>query len=118
MQPIYIDLDEVSSDFEFTLKLDGVEHEMVEPSVDDFIFNMKEIEKLSVSASTIEEINIVIGIIARAFPTITEERLRKIKLPQLKKIQEYVFNAGAQKVEKVEGGEAAEGEKGNPPDAN
>jgi hypothetical protein len=116
----FLDLDAVSSDAEFSLKLNGKEHALSEPSVDTFITNMRELETLSLNASPREEIEMSIRMIQRSFPTIPETELRALKLTQLKAIGDFARQASGQDAKSeiasdgAEAGEgAAEGAEGN-----
>lgn len=97
----YLDLDAVQASVEFTLKLNGKEHPLVEADINTFIANSKDIEKLGVAASTVEEIELTVVMIQRAFPTISEEELRKLKLSQLKAINDFALEANSEKAEKT-----------------
>lgn len=59
------------------LKIDGVDHTKVDPSLEDVVQTLKDLEDLAKAPSLLEELQFVIRIITRAFPTITEEMLRK-----------------------------------------
>lgn len=101
----FLDLDAVTADAEFTVKLKGKEHALKIASVATFIENQKAIESLSLSATQEEELEVVIGIIKRAFPTMPEEDIRGLNLVQLQAIKEFAMGANGEKAEKVEGKE-------------
>lgn len=55
---------------------DGKKHSMVTASVETFIENMSAIEELGLNASPVKELEVIVGIVARAFPTLTEKEIR------------------------------------------
>jgi len=55
---------------------DGTKHSMITASVETFIENMTEIEKLGINASPVKELEVIVGIVARAFPTLSEKEIR------------------------------------------
>ncbi|MGV1754830.1 hypothetical protein [Agrobacterium sp. CG674] len=68
--------------------IDGVKHPMAEATVETFIQNMKAVEALGLDASPIAEIEVGVGIITRAFPTLTEDQVRKWTLSQIQNLSE------------------------------
>lgn len=112
-QTKFLDLDAVVSDVVFCIGLNDKKHDLVEPTVEVFIANMKEIEALSLTASPREELEATIRMILRSFPTMQEQELRNLRLTQLKKIQEFARAAGGEEVEKV-----TEDAEGNAPAAS
>lgn len=116
VEPVYLDLDAIESPVDFTVKLNGKEHRVVETSVSDFIATARAIESLSVGASVEQELEVSLSIIQRTLPSIPEDELRKLKLSQLHKIRDFVMTANGEKAEEVK--PAAEGSEGNAPKAN
>lgn len=88
MSTTFIDLDEVVAETEMTLKLNGKEHKMRQTDVETFVQNLKDLDKLGLNATMVEEVETTVAIVQRAFPTITPAELRKLTLPQLKKISD------------------------------
>jgi hypothetical protein len=109
-----LDLDAVVSPVDFGFKFKGIVHKLVEPSVEDFLNTMKEVEAVSLSASPAEEIEITIKMIKRSFPSIEDADLRSLKLSQLRELSEWARTAGGQTAEVTEG----EGKTENPPAAD
>ncbi|RWI35426.1 hypothetical protein [Mesorhizobium sp.] len=109
----FLDLDAVTAKAEFTVKLNGTEHKLKIASVETFIQNQKEIEKLSLAATAAEELEVVIGIIKRAFPTMPEKEIRGLNLIQLEAIKDFALSANGEKVEKVEPAEGETAAEGN-----
>ncbi|TDW20403.1 hypothetical protein EV128_12533 [Rhizobium azibense] len=116
VEPVYLDLDAIESPVDFTIKLNGKEHKVVETNVSDFIATARAIESLSVGASVEKELEVSLSIIQRTLPTIPEEELRKLKLSQLHKIRDFVMTANGEKAEEVK--PAGEGAEGNAPKAS
>lgn len=111
----YLDLDAVSSDIEFTIKLDGKDHVLKEATVESFLSNVKSLEKLSLNASPAEELELTLKMILKSFPTITDAQLRALTFTKLQKIREFAMTAGGEETEKA----TAEGETAeNPKKAN
>jgi hypothetical protein len=92
-----------------------VEHKLAPLTVDDFIANTRAIEKFTAGVVTAEaEIDMITGMLMRAFPTMTKEMLGRFTLPQLNKLVEFAQEHNGQK--KVETEAAAEATE-NPPTA-
>lgn len=70
------------------IEIDGVKHPMVEATVETFLENMKAIEDLGLDASPRAEIEVGIGIITRAFPSLKEGQIRKWTLSQIQQLSE------------------------------
>jgi hypothetical protein len=113
--PIYLDLDAIESPVDFTIKLNGKEHKVVETDVAGFIATAKALEDLALGASVQQELEVTLSIIQRTLPTVPEEELRALKLTQLHKIRDFVMTANGEKAEEVK---PAEGAPGNAPTAN
>ncbi|MER9176313.1 hypothetical protein NKH72_22295 [Mesorhizobium sp. M0955] len=109
----FLDLDAVTAKAEFTVKLNGKEHSLKIASVETFIQNQKELEKLSLAATATEELEVVIGIIKRAFPTMPESEVRGLNLIQLEAIKDFALGANGEKVEKVEPADGEASTEGN-----
>lgn len=105
----FLDLDSVTPEAEFVLKLNGKDHPLKTATVRTFVDNMKDIESLALDATVVQEIEISVKIIKRAFPTITDEELDELTLDQVKAISEYALGANGEKVE------AQAGDEGNAP---
>ncbi|WP_276122565.1 hypothetical protein [Pararhizobium qamdonense] len=111
MEPVYLDLDAIDSPVDFTIKLNGKEHKVVETSVSGFIKTARAIEELSVNASVEKELEVSLSIIQRTLPTIPKEELEGLTLTQLNKIKDFVMTANGEKVEELK--PAGEGASGN-----
>ncbi len=116
-EPVYLDLDAIESPVDFTVKLNGVEHKIVETCVADFIATARALEALSLNASVEKEIEVSLSIIQRTLPTIPADELRALKLSQLSKIRDFVMTANGEKAEEVKPGAEGEGAEGNAPKA-
>lgn len=71
-----INIDALQEEAPFVLVIDGKEHPMKIASVQDFVENMKLIEALGTNASFVDELEVSIKVIARAFPSLTEDEIR------------------------------------------
>lgn len=102
----FLDLDAVAEETKYSFKLDGVTHELKITTVDDFIENTRLIESLGTSATMDDEIKVIVKILCRLLPSLNEERLRKLTLPQLRKLNEWARGAGGEKTETAPAAEA------------
>lgn len=96
------------------IEIDGVKHPMVEATVETFLENMKAIEDLGINASPRAEIEVGIGIITRAFPSLKEEQVRKWTLSQIQQLSEIARGVNGEIVTTDE----KEAASGNVPTAN
>jgi hypothetical protein len=106
----FLDLDAVTKEAEFSVKLNGKDHALKIASVSTFIHNQREMEKLSLAATAAEELEVVLGIISRAFPTMPMEEIRELNLIQLQAIKDFAMSANGEKVETEDPAKPAEGE--------
>lgn len=83
-----INIDALREEAPFVLVIGDVKHEMQVTSVADFIENMKMIETLGVSPSLVQEIEVGVKVILRAFPTLTDAEVRSWQLPTIQKLFE------------------------------
>jgi hypothetical protein len=93
----FLDLDAVAVEEEFTIKLNGKTHKLHFATVETFIANMKDFEKLGLNASTAEELDITMTILKRAFPTVTEEEMRNLTIHQMQAINDFARTANGEK---------------------
>lgn len=113
-EPIYIDLDAIEPTPIF-IKLDGESHKIRHITLADWIANTKDLERLRVSGNDMEvEADIMIRMINRSFPDLTEQRLRDLPLIKLNRI--LMFAKGHNGTEQVEK-EVAKQAATNPPSA-
>ena len=105
----YLDLDSVDSGLEVVVKLDGVEHKLQQVTVEDFIANTKLLQNMKAEASLEEEVEVVITMLLRAFPTMNREQLRKLSMAKLNAILDF-----AQKHNGSKDGESEAKSEGNP----
>lgn len=96
----YLDLDAVQADVQLTVKLGGIEHELVPVSVGDFVKNTKMIQQLEAASDDPEKhLTIIMDMLKSAFPTMTTEILNKLTLKQLEALRNVAFNNnGSQEV--------------------
>ena len=100
--PKYLDLDSFGDASEFTVKLDGTEHKLAALTVDDFIFNTKLIQSLGTAPDIESELSAVVKMLTRAFPTMTEEMLRKLEIRKLNAILEFAHSNNGQRAGEAE----------------
>lgn len=96
--PQYLDLDALVA-VQKVLKFQGEEYALAEITVDDFIVNVELVQKLGSSPSFKEEMETVITMLKRAFPTFPEDKMRKLPLSALNRILAFAqANDGSEKV--------------------
>lgn len=83
-----INLDELKREPLVSIIVDGKRHDMHEATVSTFIENLTALEGLSMNASPIEEIEVVVGIVLRAFPTLTDKQVRSWSLDVIRHLSE------------------------------
>jgi len=114
--PVYLDLDAIENEVEIVVKLNGKEHALQPITVDDFIYNTKLVQDLGTNPDFEKETMTIIKMLIRAFPTMTEEELRKLPLVKLNAILDFAQkHNGSKQVEESMAEEAKEVE--NPPTA-
>lgn len=84
----FLDLDAVDLPTILVIKLGGEEHPLVPVTVEAFVANTKALQKMgrATEGDLAAEVDIVIDIILRAFPTMTREMLQKMPLANLNKL--------------------------------
>jgi Mg2+/Co2+ transporter CorC len=87
----FLDLDAVSMPTEVVVKLDGKEHKLQELTVQDFIENTKDQAKLGETSTVEEQMDVMIAMIHRAFPTISEDQLRKLGLTKMTSLLNFAL---------------------------
>lgn len=96
----FLDLDAIAPEVEMTVRLNGQEHHLKPLSVEDFIKNTKDQASLGASGNVEDELNLVLRMLLRAFPTMNEEELRAVPLTKLWKLLEFAKeNNGSTKIE-------------------
>jgi hypothetical protein len=98
----FLDLDAIAvDDNPLTVKLGGVKHVLKPITVKDFIANTKALQNLSGTNISVEaEMNLMMDMIMRAFPTVTRDMLEDLKLDSLNQLVEFAnSNNGQKKVE-------------------
>lgn len=104
----FLDLDAVAPEIDLTVKLNGKKHKLKPLSVEDFIKNTKDQAALGASTQVEDEVNLVLRMLTRSFPTMTEDELRQVPLNKLWKLLEFARdNGGASKVEEETKAETA-----------
>lgn len=83
-----INLDALTDEPAVVIVLNGVEHAMVAPTVGSFVTNMKMVQSLAVDAGVADEVDMMIGMILRAFPTLTREDVEGMSFKHLQSISD------------------------------
>lgn len=91
------------------IQLNGEMHEMHEPTVKDFIKNLRAFENLAESPSPSQEVEMMVDVVSRAFPTVKRSDFEEMSLDKINKIFEF-----ARGFEEVEG----DGDTENPSKEN
>lgn len=92
----FLDLDAIAEQEQFSFKLNGKVHMLKVATVATFAENMKEIQSASLDASLDEEVTLIVKIVKRAFPTMVDEEIQNLTLPQLKRIANFALQANSQ----------------------
>jgi hypothetical protein len=114
--PFYLDLDAVKPDETIVVKLGGNEHPLKPISIDDFIENTRTIQKLQAAGvgDTSEETEIIIGMLQRAFPSMTRELIGTLDIARMRRLMEFAMeHNGTRESQK----EADSAQQENPPRA-
>lgn len=108
---VVLDLDAIVPEKDVVLKLDGKEHPLVPVTVDNFVRNMKTMQKLGTGTlDTEEEKNVIVAMLSQVFPSVPEGRFGKLSMPQLNQLLTFArSNSGEEEV--------ATEAQGNPPTA-
>ena len=77
---------------------DGKKHEMVPASVATFLENLKEVEALGLNASPVQEAELIVKVIARSFPTISEAEIHSWPLDITRNLYVAVISANGEVV--------------------
>lgn len=104
-----INIDALQEEPPFTLEIGTEKHPMKVFSVEDFLTNMKEIEKLGTNPKFSDELELSIRIIGRAFPSLGEDRVRQFQVSTIEKLF---------RISRGEDPNATPGDAENPPKAD
>lgn len=90
-KPIVFDIDDaINTEFpDIRVKMGSVEHKMQEATVDTFIKNVRDMDLLQKAENLLEELEILMRIIMRAFPTMKREDLTRLSLKQLNELANF-----------------------------
>jgi hypothetical protein len=106
---VVLDLDAIVPEKDVVLKLDGKEHALVPVTVDNFVKNMKTMEKLGTGAlDTEKEKNMIVEMLEQVFPSVEKGRFGRLTMQQLNQLLTFArSNSGEEEV--------ATEAQGNPP---
>lgn len=103
-----INFDDLKTEPPVILVIEGVKHPMKNASVNVFVENMSALEKLGTQTTAKAEMDVIVGIIGRAFPTLKEEQIREWELEQIRQISDIargingeVVSTDAKKIEEA-----------------
>lgn len=92
-EPLFIDLDAIEVQ-EVTIGLNGKKHPVRQITLEDWIANTKESQRLKGAEPDLEtESDVIISMIARSIPTLSKEELRGIPLSKLNRLLEFTNGA-------------------------
>lgn len=94
----YLDLDAIAEEAVFTLKLNSKEHKLQVATVKMFAENMRDVQETTLDASITDELKVIVRIVKRAFPTMTDEDIENLTLPQLRTIADFALKASSEAV--------------------
>lgn len=109
-----VNFDALQDEPPFILEIGGKSHPMKIASIQDFVENMRLIETLGANSSFLDELEVSVKVIARAFPTLTEDEIRGWQVGTIDKL--FKLSRGENIFETPEA--KAEGEVGNAPAAS
>lgn len=81
-----LNIDELVQEAPIAIVIDGQKHEMKVPTLQDFILNMKDLEAMAAAPNIVAETEGTIRMIARAFPTLAEERIQSFPMQAIEKL--------------------------------
>ena len=103
----FLDLDALLPAVEVTVKLGGKSHKLKQLSVQDFVANTADQQKLGEASTLAAEVETVVRMLHRAFPTITIEAFHKLELAKLYKLLSFALEQnGSDKASKEVAAEA------------
>lgn len=88
-----LNIDELVQEAPIVIVLGGEEHAMKIPTLEDFLMNMKDLEAMAAAPNMTVETEMTIRMIARAFPSLTEERVRQMPMPAVERLFAIVREA-------------------------
>jgi hypothetical protein len=99
---VLLDLDAIVPEKDVVIVLDKQEHKLVPVTVENFVKNMKTMEKLGTGALDNEtEKNLIVEMLGQVFPTVPAGRFDKLTMQQLNTLLTFSReNSGEDQVEK------------------
>jgi hypothetical protein len=88
-----LNIDELVHKAPLAIRVDGKTHEMKMPTLEDFILNMKDLEAMAAAPNIVAETEGTVRMIARAFPTLTEEMVRSFPMAAIEQLFAVVREA-------------------------
>lgn len=96
-----LNIDEFQTEAPFVVVVKGVEHAMVQPTVQMFLDNLADLERLAAAPTVADEVKMTVKMICRAFPTLKEADVNGWPLPAIERLFNIVrgFDADGQVTE-------------------
>ncbi|MCK1543425.1 hypothetical protein IVB12_16025 [Bradyrhizobium sp. 179] len=97
---VVLDLDAIVPEKDVVLKLDNKEHPLHPVTVENFVKNMKTMEKLGTGAlDTEQEKNLIVEMLEQVFPTVEKGRFARLTMIQLDQLLTFArANSGEEQV--------------------
>jgi hypothetical protein len=98
---VLLDLDAIVPERDVVIKLDKVEHPLVPVTVENFVKNMKTMEKLGTGILDSEqEKNLIVEMLSQVFPSVPSGRFNQLTMQQLNTLLTFSReHSGEEKVE-------------------
>ncbi len=84
-----LNLDDLSKESR-TITLDGVVHEVLDMSVENFIETQRKSDQLGENATDVEQIEAYVEMIARSVPSLGSPKLRSLSVDKLTRILKFL----------------------------
>lgn len=85
------------------IEIDDVKHPLVPATVETYIQNMRDIQALSLNADPVEELQLAVKLIARAFPSLEERTIRGWSVDVIHQLAQIARGASGEVVSETEG---------------
>ena len=93
--PKILDLDAVVQE-SLIIRLKGKDHELKHATLEDFLANAKDLEKLGRAPNLDEEMQTTISMLKRALPSLSIEDINGLKMAELNALVKFVHAANSQ----------------------
>lgn len=93
-----IKLEDLASPSPIIIEVGGVKHPLVPATVETYIANMRDIEALSLNANPIEELELAVTLIGRAFPSLEVKDIRNWSIEVIHQLAQIARGASGEVV--------------------